>query len=85
LVLHKDPKEYEHSCKQSRLGTKLGLHKGDTLVYYKSNIKHPIYDTKTKQQVLQVISESDNPNDISYAKYKEMFVNAIKDILEILG
>ena len=37
LVLRKDPAEYEHSCKQSRLGAKLGLHKGDTLVYYKSN------------------------------------------------
>jgi DNA polymerase elongation subunit (family B) len=85
LVLHKDPEEYEHSCKQSRLGAKLGLHKGDTLVYYKSHIKQPVYDTKTKQQVLQVISESDNPNDISYAKYKEMLLNAIKGILEILG
>jgi len=34
---------------------------------------------------LQVISKSDNPNDISYAKYREMLLNAVKDILEILG
>lgn len=85
LVLRKNPREYEHSCKQSRLGAKLGLHKGDTLVYYKSDIKQPINDSKKRQQVLQITSESDNPNDISYAKYKEMLVNAVKDILEILG
>jgi hypothetical protein len=34
---------------------------------------------------LQIFSESDYSNDISYAKYKEMLINAIKDILEILG
>jgi hypothetical protein len=85
LVLRREPEEYEHSCKQSRLGAKLGLHKGDTLVYYKSDIKKPVYDTKTKQHLLQVISESDDPNDISYAKYKEMLLNSVKDILEILG
>jgi DNA polymerase elongation subunit (family B) len=85
LILRKDPTEYEHSCKQNRLGTKLGLHKGDTLVYYKSDIKQPVYDTKTKQRILQFVHESTDPNDISYAKYKEMFVNAFKDILEILG
>jgi DNA polymerase I len=84
LVLRKNPEEYEHSCKQSQLGAKLGLRKGDTLVYYKSHIKQSVYDTKTKQQLLQVISESDNSKDISYAKYKEMLVNAIKDILAIL-
>jgi hypothetical protein len=85
LVLRKNLEEYEHNCKQSVSGFKLGLHKGDTLIYYKSNIEKPVYDPKTKQQILQVVSESDSPNDISYAKYKEMFVNAIKDILEILG
>ena len=62
-----------------------GLHKGDTLVYYKSNIRLPVNDPNSKQHILQIISESDNPNDISYAKYKEMFVNSVKDILEILG
>ena len=85
LVLRKNPEEYEHGCKQRRLGTKLGLHKGDTMIYYKSDIKRPTNDSRNKQQVLQIATESDNPNDISYAKYKEMFVNAVKDILEILG
>jgi hypothetical protein len=85
LVLRKDPEEYEHRSKQSRLGAKLGLHKGDTLVYYKSDIKQLTYDSKSKQELLKTVYESDNPNDISYAKYKEMFVNTIKDILEILG
>lgn len=85
LVLCKDPAEYEHICKQSRLGAKLDLHKSDTLVYYKSNLEKTIYDPKTKQQVLQVVSESENPNDTSYAKYKEILVNAVKDIVEILG
>ena len=85
LVLRKNPEEYEHSCKQSRLGAKLGLHRGDTLVYYKSDIKRPVNDARNKQQGLQIVSESDNPNDISYAKYKEMLVNSVKDILEILS
>ena len=40
---------------------------------------------RISKQVLQIVSESDNPNDISYAKYKEMLVNSVKDILEILG
>jgi hypothetical protein len=56
-----------------------------TLVYCKSHNKRPVYETKAKhQEILHVISESVNPDDISYAKYKEMFVNAINDILEIL-
>jgi DNA polymerase elongation subunit (family B) len=85
LVLRENPEEYEHSCKQSMLGCRLGLHKGDTLVYYKSNLEKTVYDPKTKQQILQVVSESENPDNISYARYKEMLVNAIKGILEILG
>jgi hypothetical protein len=28
------------------LGAKLGLYKGDTLVYYKSDIKQLVYDTR---------------------------------------
>jgi len=48
-------------------------------------IEKTVYDPKTKQQVLQVFSESDSPNDISYAKYIEMLLTAVKDILEILG
>jgi hypothetical protein len=61
------------------------LRKGDTLVYYKSNIKQLVYDSKTKHELLKIVYESDNPIDISYAKYKEMLLNAVKDILEILG
>lgn len=85
LVLRKNPEDYEHSCKQSRLGAKLGLQKGDILVYYKSDIEKSVYNPKTKQEILQVIPESDISQDISYAKYKEMLINAVKDILEILG
>lgn len=85
LVLRKNPEDYEHSCNQSRLGAKLGLQKGDILVYYKSDVKRLVNDPNNKQQTLQIFSESDNSNDISYAKYKEMLINAVKDILEILG
>ncbi len=44
LVLRKSPEDYEHTCKQSRLGTKQRLCKDDTLVYYKSHIKQAVYD-----------------------------------------
>ena len=37
LPLRKNPDEYENDCIQKRLGLKLGLHRGDTLVYYKSD------------------------------------------------
>lgn len=35
LVLRKNPEEYGQICKQSLLGGRLGLRKGDPLVYYK--------------------------------------------------
>ena len=72
LIMRKNPGEYEHNCKQSRLGSKLGLRKGDTLFYYKCSIGETTYD-------------SENPQDISYTEYKKMLINSIKDVLQILG
>jgi DNA polymerase family B/Primase X len=85
LVLRKNPEEYDHICKQSRLGSKLRLRKGDTLVYYKCDISETVYDSKKKQDVLKRIYESENPQDISYAAYKKMFINSIRDVLQIFG
>jgi hypothetical protein len=39
LVLRKNPEEYANDCKQRKLGTKLGLRKGDILTYYKSYVE----------------------------------------------
>jgi hypothetical protein len=44
LVMRKNPEEYVQYCKQSRLGSKLGLRKGDTLVYYKCDINKITFD-----------------------------------------
>jgi hypothetical protein len=86
LVMRKNPEEYDQVCKQSRLGSKLGLRKGDTLVYYKCDISETVYDSKKKKQgVPKRIYESENPQDISYAEYKKMFINSIRDVLQILG
>jgi hypothetical protein len=35
LVLRKNPEEYTQFCKQSYMGKKLGLRKGDPITYYK--------------------------------------------------
>jgi DNA polymerase family B/Primase X len=72
LVMRKNPEEYEQNCNQSRLGSKLGLRKGDTLVYYKCNTGEITYD-------------SENPQEISYTEYKKMLINSIRDVLQILG
>ncbi len=72
LAMRKNPEEYEQNCKQNRLGSKLGLHKGDTLVYYKCDNGEMAYD-------------SENPPDISYTAYKNMLINSVKDVLQILG
>jgi hypothetical protein len=85
LVLRKNPEEYSQVCKQSRLGTKLGLRKGDTLVYYKCDTQQPVYDVKSKQNILRTVHESGTQDDISYAEYKKMLMNSVEDILEILG
>jgi DNA polymerase, archaea type len=85
LVLRKNPEEYSQICKQSSLGTKLGLRKSDTLVYYKVDMQQPVYDVKSKQNIMRTVHESDNQGDISYAEYKEMLMNSVKDVLEILG
>ena len=86
LVLRKNPEEYANDCKQRRLGTKLGLRKGDILTYYKSYVEESIHYTISEPpRTTKVVSDSDNPGDISYFKYKEMLLKSVKDILEILG
>ncbi|MFZ0220532.1 MAG: hypothetical protein WAM42_02415 [Candidatus Nitrosopolaris sp.] len=85
LVLRKNLEEYSQVCKQSRLGTKLRLRKGDTLVYYKCDTQQPVYDVTSKQHKLRTVHESENQDDISYAEYKKMLMNSVKDVLEILG
>jgi DNA polymerase elongation subunit (family B) len=84
LVLSKEPQDYVNDCVQKRLGIKNNLRKGDVLVYYKCNKQEKMTVIEGKQKV-RSISESDDPNDISYAKYKEMLINIIKDVVEILG
>ena len=85
LVLRKNPEEYSQVCMQSRLGTKLGLRNDETLVYYKCDMQQPIYDAKSKQHLLRTIYESESQDDISYAEYKKVLMNSVKDLLEILG
>lgn len=85
LVLRKNPDEYTNDCKQRRLGIKLKLRKGDILTYYKSYAEESIHEINSRLRNTRIVSESDNPNDISYAKYKDMLLSSIKDTLEILG
>ena len=85
LPLRKNPDEYENDCIQKRLGLKLGLHRGDTLVYYKSELREEFYDALREIHSFKTIHESSNPKDISYEKYKDMLLRAVKDIIEILG
>jgi len=85
LVLRKNPEEYSQICKQSRLGGKLGLRKDDTLVYYKCDIQQQGYDAKSEQNLLRRVHESENQDDIGYAEYKNMLMNSVKDVLELLG
>ena len=84
MVLTKNPKDYTHDDKQKRLGIKLRLKKGDTLTYYKCDKQELIIASLGKEKT-RAVSESDNPYDISYAKYKEMLLNSVKDVIEILG
>jgi len=85
LVLRKNPEDYIQVCKQSILGTKLGLRKDDVLVYYKCDMQQPVCDVKSKQHTLRIVHESESQDDISYAEYKKMLMNSVKDVLEILG
>jgi len=85
LLLTKNPQEFANDCLQKRLGTKLGLKKGDILIYYKCDKDELIYDTPGGKERTRIIGESDNSDDISYAKYKEMLINSVKDVIEILG
>jgi DNA polymerase I len=84
LTLSKNPLEYKNDCLQKRLGTQLKLKKGDTLFYYKCD-KQATYIDQSGQNRTRKIGESVDPNDISYAKYKEMLLNAVKDVIQILG
>jgi hypothetical protein len=85
LVLRKNPKDYTQICKQSSLGSRLGLHKDDTLVYYKCDKQELIHDPVRNKDVLRMVHESDNAADISYAEYKDILVKSVKDVLDILG
>jgi hypothetical protein len=85
LVLRKNPEEYTQICKQSILGGKLGLRKDDTLVYYKCDKQELVHDRMTNKDLLRRIHESENAADISYAKYRDMLVNSVKDVMDILG
>ncbi len=85
LVLRKNPEEYTQICKQGRIGVKLGLRKDDTLVYYKCDKQELVHDPIMNKDMLQTVHESDNPADISYVEYKKMLMNAVENILEILG
>jgi hypothetical protein len=76
VVMRKNPEEYDQNCKQSRLVSKLGLYKGDTLVYYKCDKSDIAYDSnKNEQHILKRICESENPQDISYVEYRKMLIN----------
>ena len=66
------------------LGIKNKLKKGDTLVYYKCYKQEVIKNLQGNCQI-EDASESDDPRDISYAKYKEILINSVKDVIEILG
>lgn len=84
LSLSLNPLEYKNECLQKRLGVKVGLKKGDTLVYYECDKLVSIRDQSGKQRT-RTVGESDDPNDISYAKYKKRLISAVKDVIEILG
>jgi DNA polymerase elongation subunit (family B) len=84
LTLTKDPQEYANDCLQKRLGTKLRLSKGNILTYYKADKQITIDDVSGKTRT-RTVGESDDPADISYAKYKTMLINAVKDVIKILG
>ena len=84
LALRQEPNEYVNDCLQKRLGLEMGLQKGDTLVYYKCDKQEITVDPCGKQRT-KIVSESDDPADISYAKYKELLLNSVKNIIEILG
>src|SRR6478672_7666311 len=84
LTLNKNPEEYVNDCFQKRLGSRNNLKKGDTLVYYKCDKQEIVKDHQGNYQTKNV-SESNDPTDISYAKYKEMLINCVKDVIEILG
>ena len=85
ISLRKNPEEYEHTCKQTILGRKQGLRKGMTLVYYKSYHEELIYESSTGKCNKRIHLESDDPDDIHYAKYREMLLNSIRDVVGILG
>ena len=85
LPLQKNPCQYENDCVQKRLGLELSLHRGDTLVYYRCNLKKQLYDAKSKMLVTKTIHESCHPKDISYEKYEEMLLRSVKDVIDILG
>ena len=55
-----------------------------TLVYYKSYHEEPIYESSTGKFTKRIHLESDDPDDISYAKYRELLLNSIRDVVEMM-
>lgn len=80
----KIPDEYSNDCLQKRWGSKLKLKKGDTLRYYKCDEQIIVCDQSGKPRT-RTVSGSDDSDDISYAKYKEILINSVNYVLEILG
>jgi DNA polymerase elongation subunit (family B) len=69
--LSKDPNEYVNEYDRGKiLGLQFNAHKGDVVYWYES-------DSKKRY--------STDPKDISIKKYKEIFWDKIKDILEVVG
>ena len=61
------------------------MSKGMTLVYYKTHREEIAFEPATGKHRRKILLESDNPVDISYAEYKKMLLNSVKDVVGILG
>ncbi len=85
LPLRKNPEDYDLECRQSRRGRRLHLSKGMTLVYYKTHREEIAFEPATGKRRKKILLESDDPDDISYAEYKKMMLNSVKDVVRILG
>jgi DNA polymerase, archaea type len=74
VTLSKDSAEYVSNTVQKRIGLHLGAKKGDTIYYYKTDVKGK------KKDILPI-----NPENISIFEYKKVLLAAVKDVLEIIG
>ena len=70
IRLRQDPEDYKNNCLQKKIGLDLDLSRGDTASYYLSdNDKGYTF----------------NVNEISISQYRKMLLQAVKDVIEILG